>query len=200
MEFTKLPTDNFYIFISLAGTLIVVFFINFIANRRTKIEDAISLIEQSLIQHKHDINLFAKKTAAAKFELKFLIERFNKKFRVNYDDFIKFENTEFKIPTDLQETNEASLFLEEFIKINRLKLTLDEELNKTYKTTDLISNETKLNSKKFKDYIFLENLAIFFIVVGILLSCFGYSSWYFKYQKYQDKMLKNSYEKSITRP
>ena len=40
-------------------------------------------------------------------------------------------------------------------------------------------------------------LKTYSIILGILLSIFGYIQWYYKIQKYQDKVLKNSAKKQM---
>ena len=199
MDFTKLPTDNFYIFLSFAGLGIIYLAYLIFTRRINHLNESLVLFKKTIIERKNHISFLSKKNAHLTKKIHFLESEFKLKFKL---DFFRSEievTKELTIPKDILHNNLAYDFIEDYLKIDKLYLYLDKQIIDAKLSIDLLDYESDLIEKSLAK---TESFKIYFktaVCGGIIILLIGLSSWYLLHQKYQDKLLKMNYESVVAK-
>jgi hypothetical protein len=161
MNMSNLPTDSFYKFCALAGTVIIIF--SFYIYWTSK---------QNMIKQINEFNL---QKAILNVETKYLIDEIKDMKELN--DYLNEQkkpskHIELELKRSLKESSEKGKELE--IKTAELTSMRDSTLRLT------------------KEYDFFNLNCGIALILGFVLSVYGYLNWYFRIQIYQDQILKSA--------
>ena len=201
MDLLKLPTDNLYIFLTIGGLLMFVFFVSKllksfldIKTRITKIKNEVSLV---LVDSETFTNLFNVRSNVLDMHIEAYEKKYNIKFINPTDLEDESEHEKFSIPTNL-EANLIDNYILDYEKIIDYSSKLMEENNNHRKSHTRLKNSTNetasLNSELKKQLI----IYMIIISISLLTTIFGFFAWYLRNQKYQDGIIKAQYEQLIS--
>ncbi len=199
MDFSKLTTDNFYIFITIAGFSISIYCFNYSNKIYKKIKSKIYSVNKRIVIEKKTIELIEFDIKLKKNEIFLLLEL----FKFNYEFTVLELNGErkeefYKIIKSF-EKNKIKELLSDYRFIKNLSIESHKMATEKEIQVELLNIENYKLSKLKKSY-FSEVLPYTFmgLFFGLIFGILGLICWYEKYQKYQDEILKIKYKKETT--
>ncbi len=171
MNISTFPTDNLYKFCALFGTVIILASLYFPHVLLSELCKQVSFVDLKVATAKAEIDHFQLKSKIVEETVQNSIARNKGTYKPSPD----------KLELTHSDKELRGLIFE---NLNNLKLakTSEAELANYIDESERLLAEQKL----------INSLAVISVTLGFMLSLFGYLSWYFKIQRYQDKALKDS--------
>jgi len=194
MDFIKLPTDNFYIFLSLAGIVLLAYFIGLYFKIKSSLDNTKNGVKKEIAKRKKALEYYKEKLKVVKSLAFMKAIIFQKEFNVNFDDYLSDRSESFLIPASVSTTEQRQKFLTNYTEIRELLLNTNKEVTELEENIAILEIDTNMIIEKDKELKQLNRVTYIFVTLGIILSLSGFSFWFFKHQIYQDKLLELNYE------
>jgi hypothetical protein len=196
MEITKLPTDNFYIFICFAGLAIILYFGNFLLKKFNALSLKVTEHEKYVVMLSSETDVIEKFVELSSKEIKLRTAKFHCSFNITYGD-AKKEMENLKIPQKIIDNKSVDDYISQMLAIEKLLSDLESPLIDSKKKSEVFQFDIK---KTKEDAVFLKKVilvtALIFLVSAFMTS-YGLTNWYIKHQFYQDQMIKLNYENEL---
>ncbi len=197
MELTNLPTDNFYIFLSLAGLSIAMFSISTFIKQRNILRKRVCDIKKEISKICVETTFFQSKLDIISTKIRIFKTQLEKEYNIDIDDFISTD-------TEVRNGFGKNLTLEQFNKSADGLVQLQTQfLENKRGLSDLenLKNSLKLDSKELdksaRELIYIFLFSFVGLILGIAISVCGFYYWFTKHQFYQDNLIKLEYENAV---
>jgi len=192
MEFTKLPTDSFYIFCCFSGLWLIYYFTNLYFKKNNQLNNSILTYSKEAETSAIKISNLEKQSDSTQCEIKLAVQLFEKKYKIEYGKIKEIGLEELNLTFDLQKE-----VIEEFLRIENLLLIFHTKINDAKGDRALSKIQMKELKRNLKYLKTLSFVTAIMLTVGISITFFGLYSWYNKFQLYQDKLTRLNYEVSL---
>lgn len=189
MDFTKLPTDNFYIFLSFAGLALIVFSTTYFSNKIQNIKSKYVELRKATIRDKHRVR-FVKEEVQFKASV---INLLRKKFTTNYGfEFkLKDENENHK---NLEPNTLSDEYIKDYKEIVDAYLELSEKRHEQENYLGQLEFDSTKIEKELTEIEKNKSTFTAILIFSTILMATGLSFWYNRYQSIQDKILELNFE------
>ena len=197
MDFTKLPTDNFYIFLSLAGLILIIFFANLFVKKRIELANITNAIEDKVDKLESEANYIELNVANIVQKISFHTDHFKIKYGVEYKRHSDIKQKAEAIPSKIIQEGKIESYIKDYVAIENLRATHFKDAVQLKLAITLSKREVRILKKTSTEFRYISIFSATVIMCGIIMCVFGFKSWYLKNQFYQDRLLKVQYETTL---
>ncbi len=197
MELSNLPTDNFYIFLSLAGLSIIFFSVSSFLKQRNIIRLKSYDIEKEIAKVNTEVSDFDSKLSAAESHIRIFKIKLEKEYNIELNDYLSTENEIKKALHEKLTLEQFNKTADAFLKLQEVILERQMDFHAIGNLKTVLKINTKALDKIFSDLKGVTILSFIGLLTGVLISTFGFCFWFNKHQVYQDKLIKLEYENAI---